>query len=128
MTDDSDQVRVPPRERFAGTEHVFDLHAIATGLRREDNPVRDGHRQMTIFHKHPLTLVVFDFEPGGGLAHHHADAHVTILALSGQLEVATPTGKHVLPEGSLLVLDPGVVHDVFAPVASQMLLTVDRTA
>lgn len=56
MTSDSDQDRPPPRERFAGTEHVFDLRGIATGLRHETNPVHHGHRQMTIFHKHLLTL------------------------------------------------------------------------
>ena len=126
MTSDSDQDRPPPRERFAGTEHVFDLREIATGLRHESNPVHHGHRQMTIFHKHLLTLIVFDFEAGGRLADHRADADVTILAVSGLLEVSTPSGTHRLPEGSLLVLDPGVVHDVYAPEASQMLLAVGR--
>ncbi len=126
MTADSDQDRPPPRERFAGTEHVFDLREIATGLRDESTPVRHGHRQMTIFHKHPLTLIVFDFDAGGRLADHRADADVTILAVSGLLEVSTPSGTHRLPEGSLLVLDPGVVHDVYAPDTSQMLLAVSR--
>lgn len=81
---------------------------------------------MTIFHKHPLTLIVFDFEAGGRLADHRADADVTILTVAGLLEASTPSGTHRLPEGSLLVLDPGVVHDVYAPEASQMLLAVGR--
>ncbi len=126
MTNDADQDRPPPRERFAGTEHVFDLREIATGLRHEGNPVRDGHRQMTIFHKDLLTLIIFDFEAGGRLADHRAHADVTILAVSGLLEVSTRSGTHRLPGGSLLVLDPGVVHDVFAPEMSQMLLAVGR--
>jgi quercetin dioxygenase-like cupin family protein len=126
MTSQSDQDRPPPRERFAGTEHVFDLREIATGLRHESTPVRDGHRQITIYHGHPLTLVVFDFEAGGRLADHRAEADVTILTLAGLLEVSTPSGTHQLHEGSLLVLDPGVVHDVYAPEASQMLLAVGR--
>ncbi len=126
MTNDSDEDRRPPRERFAGTEHVFDLREIATGLRDESTPVRHGHRQMAIFHKDLLTLIVFDFEAGGRLADHRADADVTILAVSGLLEVSTPNATHRLPEGSLLVLDPGVVHDVYAPEPSQMLLVVGR--
>ncbi|MEJ7803901.1 MAG: cupin domain-containing protein [Candidatus Limnocylindria bacterium] len=126
MTAGSDQGRRPPRERFAGAEHVFDLRELATGLRDEGTPVRDGHRQMTIFHKSPLTLIIFDFEPGGRLADHRADAHVTIMALSGFLEVSTPSQTHRLREGSLLVLDPGVTHDVYAPETSQMLLAVGR--
>ena len=82
---------------------------------------------MTIFHKNWLTLMVFDFEADGRLADHQADANVTILALSGLLEVSTPDRTHHLAPGSMLVLDPGVPHDVRAPEASQMLLTVART-
>jgi quercetin dioxygenase-like cupin family protein len=120
--------RPAPRERVAGTEHVFDLRAIAAGLRDERTPARDGHRQMTIFHKPPLTLIVFHFEAGGRLADHRAEADVTILALTGRLEVSTPTKTHELPEGSALVLDPGVRHDVHAPEGGQMLLAVARIA
>jgi quercetin dioxygenase-like cupin family protein len=53
---------------------------------------------------------------------------VTILALGGLLEVTTSTQAYRLPQGSLLVLDPGVKHDVLAPGKSQMLLTLARTA
>ncbi|MGH2464542.1 MAG: hypothetical protein ACRDGI_03705 [Candidatus Limnocylindrales bacterium] len=81
---------------------------------------------MTIFHKHPLTLVLFDFEPGGRLVNHRADADVTIMTVSGLLEVSTPSRTHRLSAGSLIALDPGVVHDVFAPEMSQMLLSVAR--
>ena len=128
MTPAADRGRRPPRERFAGAEHVFDMHEIALGLREGRAPVRDGHRQITIFHKTPVTLVLFDFEAGGRLTDHQADAQVTILALIGLLEVSTPAQTHRVPEGSLLVLDPGVRHDVFAPEKSQMLLTVARVA
>ncbi len=124
MTSDFEPERRPPRERFAGPEHVFDLREVADGLRDEPTPVRDGHRQITLFHKPPLTLIVFDFDADGRLVGHRAEAHVTILALSGLLEVSTPSETHRLPEGSLLVLDPGVIHDVYAPEASRMLLAV----
>lgn len=128
MTLDAAQGRRPPRERFAGSEHAFNLREIAAGLRDEHAPVRGGPRQMTIFHRTPVTLVLFDFEAGARLTDHQADAQVTILALTGLLEVSTPAQTQRLPEGSLLVLDPGVRHDVFAPEASQMLLTVTRIA
>ncbi len=126
MTVNSDQDRQPPRERFAGPEHAFDLRELADGLRDETTLARDGHRQMTIFHKLHLTLIVFDFEAGGRLADHQAEAHVAIQSLSGVLEVSTPNGTHRLPAGSVLVLDPGVMHDVAAPGPAQMLLTVHR--
>jgi quercetin dioxygenase-like cupin family protein len=128
MKPDGGQGRRSPRERFAGAEHLFDLRKIAARIRDESTPVRDGHRQMTIFHKQALTLVVFDFETGGRLADHHAEADVTILALTGRLQVSTPTETYQLPEGSALVLDPGVRHDVYAPEGGQMLLAVARIA
>jgi quercetin dioxygenase-like cupin family protein len=127
MTTDAHQERRPPRERFSGTEHVFDLREIATGLRDEDEPVRDGHRQMTVYHKASVSLIVFDFEAGGRLMAHQADAEVMIQAIDGVLEVWTPTRTYRLPAGSLLVLDPGVTHDVFAAEESRMLLTVARS-
>jgi quercetin dioxygenase-like cupin family protein len=127
MTADSPEHRRPPRERFAGTEHVFDLAETAANLRAEGTPARDGHRQVAIFHQGALRLIVFDFEAGGRLPGHKAEAVVTILALSGLLEVSTPAQAHRLAAGSMLVLDPGVPHDVHAPQPSQMLLTVAPT-
>lgn len=117
--------RLAPRERFVGAEHLFDLGDIASRLRTESGPVHDGHRQITI-RKGPLTLIVFDFEAGGRLADHRAQADVMIMALSGSLEVSTPERTHHLAPGSVVVLDPGVEHDVLAPEPSQMLLAVAR--
>jgi quercetin dioxygenase-like cupin family protein len=128
MTPDPPQTRRPPRERSAGSEHIFDLREMAAGLRDEDAPVRGGHRQMTIHHRPPVSLVLFDFEAGARLRDHQTDGQVTILALTGLLEVSTPAQTQRLPAGSLLVLDPGVRHDVFARQKSQMLLTVARIA
>ncbi len=124
MSDDPGRLRRRPVERFAGSVHLFDLPAMADKLRREDHEGSDRHRQITLFHEDDLTIILFDFEAGGVFAGHEADADVTIHALAGDLEVTTPEAKHRLPAGTLIVLAPGVRHDVAAPVASQMLLTV----
>jgi quercetin dioxygenase-like cupin family protein len=124
MSHDAGRLRRPPAERFAGSEHVFNLSAVAGTLQREDHLATDGHKQVTLFHEGELGLVLFDFEAGGVLADHEADGYVTIHTLAGDLEVATPEAIHQLPAGSLLVLAPGVRHDVTARVESQMLLTV----
>lgn len=125
MSESSPRLRRAPAERFAGPEHVFDLNAVADGLRRETQPVRDGHRQMTLFRRDDLALVLFDFDADGTLSDHSADGYVAIQVLSGALEIVTPTGTHRLAAGSLLLLTPGVKHDVVASVASRMLLTVN---
>ena len=124
MSDDPGRLRRRPVERFAGSVHIFDLPSMAGKLRRERHEGSDGHRQITIFHEGDLAIVLFDFEAGGVFAGHEADGDVTIHALAGELEVTTPEAKHRLPAGTLIILAPGVRHDVTARIASQMLLMV----
>lgn len=47
-----------------------------------------------------------------------------VRVLGGELRMTTPDGEHAMHEGSLLVLMPGVHHDVRAVTASRMLLTL----
>ena len=49
---------------------------------------------------------------------------VTIHALAGHVQVKTSEGERELDAGTLLVLSPGVSHDLHASVPSQVLLTV----
>ncbi|MBA2556266.1 MAG: hypothetical protein H0V12_02800 [Chloroflexi bacterium] len=116
--------RRQPEERFAGSEHLFDLLASADGLRKEAEPARQGHRQITLFHHGGLSVVLFDFEAGGRLSDHSADGVVAIQTIGGMIDVATREATRELPAGSLLVLEPNVVHEVVARAPSQMLLTV----
>jgi quercetin dioxygenase-like cupin family protein len=118
------RLRRAPTERFAGREHVYDLAEIAATLRAEPRPATDGHRQMTIVHHGPVALVLFDLEAGGRLSDHVADGLVTVHVLAGQVEVRTSEAVRDLPAGRLLVLSPGVAHDLRASVPSQVLLTV----
>lgn len=125
MSSPGRRLRRAPAERFAGPEHLFDLSAVADGLRSEPQTVRDGHRQITLFRRDDFALVLFDFDAGGVLSDHAAEGYVAIQALSGSLQVSTPGGNHALDAGSVLVLAPGVRHDVAASVPSRMLLTVN---
>jgi quercetin dioxygenase-like cupin family protein len=124
MEQDEARLRRAPVERFAGTEHVYNLAEIAEKLRAEPHPATDGHRQMTIAHHGSVALVLFDFEAEGRLVDHVADGLVTIHALTGHVQVKTSEGEHELGAGTLLVLSPGVAHDLHASVPSQVLLTV----
>ena len=120
----SDRLRTPPADRVAGPKHLFSLGEALEQLRAEDHPARDGHQQVTIFHRAPVTTVLFSFEPGGYLAEHSAPGLVTIHALEGRLEVAAEGVDYQLEPGSILILDPSVPHDVRASEPSAMLLTV----
>jgi len=124
MEQEQARLRPAPAERFAGPEHVYDLADIAAQLRAEPHPAAGGHRQMTIVHHGSVALVLFDFEADGRLVDHVADGLVTIQTLAGLVAVRTSEADHQLGAGSLLVLSPGVAHDLHASVPSQVLLTV----
>ncbi len=122
--DTSDPDRPRASERLEGDERLIEFDAVATALQAEGQAARMGHRQITLVHEHGLSVLLFAFDEGGRLADHAADGQVMIQALAGELEVRTAATTHELRAGSLLVLSPGMVHDVTARVPSRMLLTV----
>lgn len=119
-----ERLRAAPLERFAGVSHRFDLDAVLNKLRQEAHAGQDGHRQITIFSRRPVTQVLFDFESGSELANHSAHGLVIIHVLEGRLLVQADGHEHKLSAGHVLILNPEVRHDVRAPEASAMLLTV----
>jgi Uncharacterized conserved protein, contains double-stranded beta-helix domain len=124
MSDPEERLRQAPRERFAGSEHLFDLVAETDKLRSEPGGTKNGHRQITLFRKGGVSLVLFDFEADGWLSDHAADGYVTVHVLTGEIQMTTADREYSMPAGSLLVLSPGIKHDVRALTASRMLLTV----
>lgn len=118
------RLRPPPTKRFAGQSHVFHLETAIRELRAEAHAARNGHRQQTIFHRAPVTKVLFAFDAGGALANHSAHGLVTIHVLEGRLMVQADGQEHDLHTGGLIILKPDVPHDVRAFQASAMLLTV----
>src|SRR5690348_15720368 len=71
--------RPHPAERFAGDSHVFDLNEELRRLRAELHPGQGGHRQVTIFHRAPVSKVLFAFEANGELSDHAANGLVSIM-------------------------------------------------
>ena len=123
-----ERLRTPPTERFAGDSHLFSLAEALKELRAEDHPPRQGHRQITLFHRGPVTQVLFSFEAGGLLDRHSAHGLVTIHVLEGRLNVEADGADNELAAGDILILDPDVPHDVRASEESAMLLTVHLSA
>jgi len=116
--------REHPRDRFRGSERVIDLASATQELRAGAAPSTSGHRQIALHRRGPTTIVLFAFDPGGELKEHRVDGLICVHVLRGSVEVHTPTESHVLQGGQMLMLDPGVPHDVRAAVASEMLLTI----
>ncbi len=124
MNQQENRLRPAPVERFAGQSHVFNLDTALEELRAEAHPAQDGHRQKTLFHRSPVTKVLFSFDAGGALSDHSAHGLVTIQVLEGRLMVQADGQDHELNAGQILILNPDVSHNVRASQASAMLLTV----
>ena len=120
----SDRLRPQPEERFAGVARTIDLGAALAALRAEEHEGQAGHRQITLFHRPPVAHVLFAFDPGGALKEHAANGLVTIHVLEGRMKVGADGVEHDLPAGQVLILNPGVLHDVRAVEGGAMLLTV----
>ena len=119
-----DRLRVSPLGRIRGATRLIDLPAAMARLRQERGPARNGHRQVTLFHRTPVSHVLFAFDAGGSLPSHSANGLVTIHVLEGRLIIGADGHDHELRAGQVLVLNPDVLHAVHAVEASAMLLTV----
>ena len=118
------RLREAPSARFAGKEHFFDLNAQSAALKSENSTPQHGHRQIALYQRGAVTMVLFVFEAGGEMKDHSANGLVTIQALEGALEVGTAEQTYELSAGNIVVLNPRIVHNVKAREASRMLLTV----
>lgn len=121
----ADRLREHPEPRFAGTQHQFDLKEAASGLIRESPAGEQGHKQQTLYKHGPTTVSLFVFGHLTHLPPHRTKGVVTIHVLDGHLRVTADDQTHDLHAGNLLILAPGVQHDVVARQESRMLLTVN---
>lgn len=122
MSASPDRLRVPPRERFQGTERVFNLEQAFNQLPAEST-ARQGHMQKTLYRLGPTTTAIFQFEKGGSINQHTMEGEAIIHVLSGRMSVQTASDRHELGPNDLMLLDPGVRHDFTALEACRMLMT-----
>jgi len=124
MSGSTDRLREHPEERFQPEVHEIDLSAVAEQIDAEPLGEARKHRQRTLYKHDAVTVALFNFEAGSGLPPHVADGVVTVHVLAGRLRMMAQDEAHDLPAGKVLVMAPGVRHDVHAIEASRMLLTV----
>lgn len=124
MTEAGDRLRTPPNERFRSDQHRFDLHEAVHALCAEGHLGQHKHRQETLYKSGDATIALFVFNAGAGLPPHVTQGVVTIHALKGHLRITAEGEQHDLRANQLLILAPGVEHDVHAEQESHMLLSV----
>lgn len=120
----SERLREHPEPRFAAPQHAFDLEAVAAHLQQEFQAGEEGHRQETLYKHGSTTAAFFVFGHLTRLPPHRTEGVVMIHVLKGYLQVTAEGLVHDLRAGRLLVLAPGVEHNLVAYEESQMLLTV----
>lgn len=119
-----DRTRPAPAERFAADHLVLDLPAEVAALRSEQALSRHGHRQRTLFKHSGRTVALFVLDAGASLAEHAAGGTVTVAVIDGELDITAAGDQHRLRAGMLLVMAPGVRHDVRATTAAAFVLQV----
>jgi len=124
---EENRLRVQPKERFEAPEHMINLQKAIRELRAEATATRRGHRQITLNHCGPVTLMLFAFQKGGSLDDHKAAGVVTIQALQGELSIRSEDEEYKLLPNMMVVFAPNVHHSVLAVQASAMLLSVCLT-
>jgi len=116
--------REAPAERFDAPCLAFDLHEEASAIRAEPTPAHAGHRQKTLYKHKGHTIGLFVMEAGATLPEHAAAGVVSIQSIEGEIVTTVQGEEHRLRPGHLLMMPPGVRHDVRATVPSVFLLQV----
>ena len=103
---------------------IFNLAAIDSELQTGDAYSREGHTARTLVREPDVRIVLVVMKAGARIAEHRADETAAVHALSGYVRLHLPDKTADLPAGRLLVLEPGLQHDVEAVLDSTFLLTL----
>ena len=120
----NDRLRPHPAERFSSPQHLYNLGVAIARLKEEMRSGEAGHRQQSLYKHGGTSISLFLFGRLTRLPPHSVKGVVSIHALNGHLRIMAEGESHDLLSGDLLVLGPGIEHDVVAHQESEMLLTV----
>jgi len=94
------------------------------GLRNAPQYRTSGHAARTLFKRPELRVVLIVLRRDAELKEHRTNQPVTIQTLMGRIGIALPDGGLVHDIGGLLVIEPGVMHDIRALSDSAFLLSM----
>ena len=93
-------------------------------LRNASQYRSSGHAARTLFKRPELRIVLIVLRQDAELKAHRTNQPVSIQTLMGRIAVALPDGGMVQDIGGLIVIEPGVVHNVKALTDSAFLLSM----
>lgn len=105
----------------------FDLISLVEELRDLDAYAREGRTARTLTRSDDLRTVIVVIAAGTSISEHDTSVSSTVQTLVGHLKLDLPDRTVSLPAGGLLVMAPGLKHDIRAEVDSAFLLTLGWT-
>ncbi|HZU14399.1 MAG TPA: cupin domain-containing protein [Chloroflexota bacterium] len=121
-------------ERAATSGHVlagpvlrFDLRRELDELRTQESYASAKPAGKTLVKEPDLRIVLMALKAGGRLEEHRASGPISIQGIEGRLRLRLPATSIDVGAGELLMLEPGVPHDVEAVEDGVFLLTIGRT-
>jgi quercetin dioxygenase-like cupin family protein len=102
----------------------IDILDIAREVRGEANYARDGHGARTLIREANLRIVLIEMKAESVMKEHRVPEAASIYLLAGHVRLRLPDAVADLPSGGLLVLEPGLQHNVEALEDSTLLLTL----
>jgi quercetin dioxygenase-like cupin family protein len=106
----------------------FDLATVDRELRSEEAYRLDGHTARTLVREPTMRIVLIVIRAGATIVQHRAEDTASIHAITGHVRLSLATRTVDLPAGRVLVIAPGLAHDVEAVADSAFLLTLARSA
>jgi quercetin dioxygenase-like cupin family protein len=114
-----------PARRLVSTSLDFDLATELTSLKEEASWVRGDRNARTLVEEPAFRVTLTVLKTGTRVREHRTDCWVSIQTTQGHLRLHLPDREVDLPLGRVVVLEPGVPHDVEAlEVESAFLLTL----
>lgn len=112
------------RPSAADPSAAFDLESVARELRAEAAYLGEGQTARTLIRTPDMRIVLVALRAGKTISEHHANVTAAVQTLSGHLHLKLPDRGVEVAERGLIVLGPGVPHDVSAQTDSIFLLTL----
>lgn len=103
---------------------AFDLEAITRELRQEPAYQREGQAARTLVRTADLRVVLVAIQAGKRISEHQANVTASVHAVEGHVRLQLPDRGAEVRAGQLLVLGPGLPHDVYAETDSAFVLTL----
>ncbi|MBV9329593.1 MAG: AraC family ligand binding domain-containing protein [Chloroflexi bacterium] len=114
-----------PARRLAATSLDFDLETELSSLKQEPSWLRGDRNGRTLVEEPAFRVTLTALKAGTRLREHRTNGWVSVQTLHGHLRIHVSQRELDLPAGHVLVLEPGVPHDVEAlDTESAFLLTV----